>query len=130
MQEIGAADDADQLAVPRHRKPLDAAAFQQLDDRIERLVLADGIGLGRHDFADLAARAMHVFGGETPGPDDEFEPFRPVAGGAQFAAAEKIALGDDADKRAARVNDRQAADPVLQHQLRGGQNRFVDPSRK
>ena len=79
MHEIGAADDADHLAIAQHRKPLDAAAFHQFDDRLQRIVLADGHGIARHDFFDLAAGGVHIFVREAARPDEKFQPFRPPA---------------------------------------------------
>ena len=70
---------------------------------------------------------MHVLGGEPAGPEQKLEPFRPAALGADLAAAQKVAFRDDADQLARRVDNRQAADSVLQHQARRLQQRFMRP---
>src|ERR1700732_3677277 len=42
LQKIGARYDADDLVAARHRKPLDAVLFHQLNDLFERRVFGDG----------------------------------------------------------------------------------------
>ena len=97
VHQIGAADDADHAASPHHRKPLDAAAFHQLDDLLQGIVFADNARIRRHDLLDLAARRMHVVLRQLAGTDDELKPFRAAALGADLAAAQEVALGHDAD---------------------------------
>ena len=125
MHQIGAADDADHAAFAHHRKPLDAAALHQLDDFLQRIVFADDAWIGRHDLFDFSARRMHVVLRQLAGTDNELEPFRAAALGAELAAAQKVALGHDADQLAVLVENRQAADPVLQHQPRGFEDLVV-----
>ena len=115
MHQIGTADNADHPPVPDHRKPFDVAAFHHVDDVFQRVVFADGPRTGRHDLGNFPARRMHVFLGELAGAEDEFEPFRPLALGADFTTAQKISLGNDADQFALGIDHRQAADAVLQH---------------
>ena len=68
---------------------------------------------------------MHIFGGEPPRPYQEFEPFRPLTLRADLAAAEKVSFRHNADELACRIDDWQPADPVLQHQLHGFEDRFI-----
>jgi hypothetical protein len=125
MHQIGAADDADHAACAHDRKPLDAVAFHQLDDFLQRNVLTDHTRIGRHDLFDLAARRVHIVLRQLAGTDNELDPLRPAALRAELAAAQKVALGHDADEFAVLVEDRQAADPVLQHQPRGFEHLVV-----
>ena len=66
---------------------------------------------------------MHVFFRDPAGPEQEFEPFRPPPLGADLTAAEKISFGHHADQSPLCIDDRQAADPVLQHQPSGFEDR-------
>src|SRR6516164_4402422 len=81
--------------------------------------------MGSHDLLDFSAGAMGIFLGELAGPDDKFQPFWASALGAQLAAAEKIALRHHANQLALFIEDRQPADPMLQHQTHGFKNWLV-----
>jgi hypothetical protein len=62
---------------------------------------------------------VNEFRGRRSGPHEELQPFRPLAAGADFAAAKEIALRDDADELARIIHDRQAADMGAQHDVGG-----------
>src|SRR5262245_57954725 len=100
MQEIGPADDADELAVLYNRQPLDAMTLHQAHDLLERRLGRDGLGLGSHDLGDLLPGRLHVFGGQAAGTEQEFEPARPLALSAELAAAQEIAFGHHPDELA------------------------------
>ena len=51
--------------------------------------------------------------------EDELQPAPALALGADFAAADEVALGDDADELAGCVDHRKAADMPLQHEIGG-----------
>ena len=50
-QEIGAADDADEFAVPQDGNALDATVLHQRGDSGKRCILVDDNWIGRHDIA-------------------------------------------------------------------------------
>jgi hypothetical protein len=62
---------------------------------------------------------LHVFLGELAWPKEEFEPFRAAPLRTKFTAAEKIALGNDANELALLVDNGQAADLVMEHKTGG-----------
>ena len=101
------------------------AAFHHFDDLFQRVVFADGPRMRCHDLRDFTARCLHVFLSELARTEDEFEPLRTLALGADFAAAQKIAFRDDTDQFALGIDHRQAADPVLQHHARRLHDRLV-----
>src|SRR5208282_971765 len=127
MHEIGPTDDANHSAVAQDGKALDTAPFHELDHRLQRIVFADGAGIGGHDFGDFFAGDMHVFSGEPSGPEEKLEPLWSTALCADLAAAQKVAFRYDADELTCCVDDRETADAVLQHQVRRLENRFVGP---
>ena len=125
MHQIGAADNADHPPGPDDGKPLDVPAFHHFNDVFQRVVFADGPGIGRHDLHDFPARRVHVFLGQFARAEDEFEPFRALSLGADFAAPQKISFRHDADQLAFCIDHRQSADPVLQHQARSLDDRLI-----
>jgi hypothetical protein len=60
MHEIGAGDDVDQDAARHRRHALDAIAFHQLDDALDRSVLVHSLDVGGRHLADLVAVRMGV----------------------------------------------------------------------
>ena len=89
VHEIGAADDAYHAAIAQYRQPFDMAAFHQLDHGFQRVVLADRRRIGRHHFLDHSAGGVNIFCGQTPGTEQEFQPFRPLPLRADLTAARK-----------------------------------------
>jgi hypothetical protein len=111
--EIGATNDSDDAPAASDRKAFDVTAFHRLDHRFKCFILADRLWIDCHNLFDLPARTVRVFLCELAGPDNEFEPFRPLPLRAQFATAQKIAFGDDADQLTILIGDGQAADAIL-----------------
>jgi hypothetical protein len=72
---------------------------------LERIILANEDGISRHDLTHLSAVGMYVLIGEPPRSKQEFEPRRPRALCAEFAAPQEIPLGHDADEIATGVED-------------------------
>src|SRR5665811_2569422 len=76
VHEIGARYDSDHLAAADDRHAFDAAALHQVDNVFDRRDFIDGLHFGGHHFGDLATVRMAVFGGDTAGTHQEFEPAR------------------------------------------------------
>ena len=89
-QQIGAADDADQLVAADHREALHPAPLHQIDDLVERSRDIHADDLAGHDVADLAAVAQDIGFRAFAGPEQEFDPARPALAGADFGAVEEI----------------------------------------
>jgi hypothetical protein len=117
--QIGAADNADDLAIAQHGQPFDAAALHQFDHGLQVIVLAHHDRVPCHNVLDPAAGDVHIFLGHAAGSEHELKPFRPPPFGADFAAAEEIAFGHHADQPPFGIHDRQTADPIAQHRPRG-----------
>src|SRR3954468_23389476 len=62
---------------------------------------------------------MNVIGCGNAGAQQEFEPAAALALRADLAAANEIALRDDADQLAGGIDHRKPADTMLQHGFRG-----------
>jgi hypothetical protein len=116
----------DEPSPAHHWKTLDVPTLHQLDDRFQRIILGDEDRIGCHDLTHLSAEGMYVLVGEPARSEQELEPPWSRTLCAEFAAPQKISLGQDADDTATRVDDGKAADLVLQHQTRGGEDRIAD----
>src|SRR4030081_2871439 len=119
MQQVGATDDPDELVVTQYRQAFDAATFHQLDDVAQRRVLPDGMNRPGHHVLDLAAACADVFLGQPPRTDEKFHAARPLPLRTGLGTPEKISLRHDPDDVTVAIYNRQAADPVLKHQVRG-----------
>jgi hypothetical protein len=106
------------LLPTQNRDALDPALLHEMHDRIERRILGHGHRIGRHHIQDLAAMRVDIFVRELIRSHQEFNPAAPPRLGVRLDATQAIALGDDTDKVSFAVDDRQAADPVLEHQPR------------
>jgi hypothetical protein len=89
MHQIGATDDANHPPIMHDGKAVDVPTPHQFNKLLQRIVLGNGVRLGRHDLFDLAARRMHVFVGKPARADDEFEPSGAAALRSKFAARRK-----------------------------------------
>ena len=107
------------LPAAQHRQAFDIAALHQTHRVLERHLLRDGAQILGHDLADLAAMRVNEVLGGAAGTEQEFEPAAALALRADFAAADEVALGDNADRLARLVQHGQPADVMLQHQLGG-----------
>ena len=123
LQQVGARHDADELVAAHHRQPLDVVLFHQLHDLLELGIFGDGERLRRHDLGDLAAVLMNEIGRRLAGAEDEFQELAALALRADFAAANEVALRDDADELACRIDHRKPADMLLQHGVCGFDDR-------
>jgi hypothetical protein len=120
VQQVRAADDADDTAVADHGDTLDAIGRQQARDFADLGFLADRHHRCRHDLARCAlecAQAREIVRVELGSLGEERQP--PIAPGLarRFIAADQITLADHPDRRAGPVDDRDRADPVLEQQL-------------
>jgi hypothetical protein len=100
-------------------------ALHHVNDRRKRFVFAYRPWIGRHDIFNFFGRRLDVFLGELAWPKEEFEPFRAAPLRTKFTAAEKIALGNDANELAFLVDNGQAADSVMEHKTGGVDNSLV-----
>ena len=130
MQQVGAADDSDELLVTHHGKPFDPVLFHQLHDLFERRVFGDGVWLRCHDIRDLAGMRVDIFVRQAAGSDQKIEPVRPTPLRRRLGSAQEIAFRDDAEELSIGIDDRQAADFMPQHQLHGLQDRCIRPDRE
>jgi hypothetical protein len=128
-EQIGAADHTDQQITGENRHPLDAPAFHQLNDVIERRVPGHADKIAGHDLLDLTTVGSHILLCNPPGPHQEFEPARAVPLGAGLAAAQEVTLGHDPDDLTFIVQYREAADSVVEHQPNGPYDRAATPDR-
>ena len=78
-----------------------------------------------HHVADMAAVGVGEVGGLPRRGGEQPQPPRPMTLGAEFVAAQQVALGDDAGEIAGLVHHAQAGDAPGQHQLDGFLHRRV-----
>jgi hypothetical protein len=109
--------DADHRVALDHRKPLDVLPLHQPHRFFERGVVGDRHDVSSHYLLDLASMRLRIFRRKLARGDEEFDPSGATPLGSDLGATQEIALGDDPDKPAA-VHHREAAQIVLQHQLR------------
>src|SRR5258708_39371162 len=119
LQQIGARHDADDFIVADHRQSLDFVPLHQLNDLFERGVFGDGEQLRRHDFGDLAAVFVNEIACLLTGAENESQKSTASALGSDFAAANEVALGDNADQFAGRIDYGEPADVLLKHGICG-----------
>ena len=125
VQEIGTADDANQLLAAHHRQPFDPMLLHHSHDFLERRLFGDGDGIGGHDLVHLAPMGAGIFVRKPARPDQEFEPTRSPPLRSGFGAAKEIAFRHNADETSFLVDDRQSTDVPLQHYADRLQNRAV-----
>ena len=118
-QQVLPRHDPDELLAPHDRKTLHAPLLHQSDHLADRRILGDGADVARHDLVNEAAGRMRVLVGEPARSHQELHPARPAAQGAGLGPAQEIALRHHADEGAARVDDRQSTEAVLQHHADG-----------
>ena len=119
--EVGPRDDADQLAVTKHRDPLDALAVHQVRHVARQGILGDCHGCRRHDgfhFATLLADAVHECRREVKALGQHVQPARLLLTVA-LVPAHQVAFAEHTDDCAGIVHHRDAADPTSCHQLDG-----------
>src|SRR3954451_19279611 len=109
MQEIGATDDADELATSHDGKPFDTVLLHEMHHIFESGVLRNGVEILRHDLLHLSATRVDVFVSEPAGTDQKLQPAGALTTSAKLAATEEIAFGDDSHQIAAGLDDREAA---------------------
>src|SRR5262249_29118388 len=117
MQKIGAGDDPDELPTADYRKPLDAVLFHQAHQFLKLGLFVDGDRILRHHVLDLSAAFANKVRRGAPGPQQELQPLRPLAAGADFTATKEVAFRDDADELPRIVHDRQTTDMAAQHDI-------------
>ena len=98
LDQIGAAKDADELAVLDDRDALDALTLQESCDLGERRLFGNRDHARRHDFADLLAVRLGEFFDKRGRTGHRLQPPRPMLFGADFGAMDQIGLAEHADK--------------------------------
>jgi hypothetical protein len=122
LKHIGARDDADDRFAAHHRQALHAFRLHQVDDVGQWHILRHGEWFRRHDLRYLAAMLGDKIPGRGAWPKDGAEPATSPALSADLTSAEEVALGNDADELAGRIDDRQPAHVVSQHDVGGLEN--------
>src|SRR5215831_19146950 len=86
LDQVGAADDADELAVFDNRHALDPLALEEGGNLRQRGFFVDGNYASRHDLADSLAVRLREFLGERAGPGQRLQPPGPMLFSADFGA--------------------------------------------
>ena len=125
LDEIGAADQADDAAIVDHRGTFDPFVLEQAGDVMGRGTPDDGDDLVGHDGRDLAAFGLQHFKEawrEGFAVGEVVEP--PLLALAEFAVpAQQVAFGEHAHRLAVGVDHRQAAQVLLRHEADGDEQR-------
>jgi hypothetical protein len=90
--------------------------FHGLHDVGQRRVRRRGLHVRGHDLAYAHGVCAGVLAGELARTGQQFHPAAAVFFGAEFAAAQEVAFGDNAHKRPLGVGDGQPADASFEHQ--------------
>jgi hypothetical protein len=116
VQEVGAADDADQLSVEDNWDVLDAPRFHEGDDLGKGRVRRNRDDPLGHDLAHLAAMRANIFAGQAARRHQELDEPGMGSLGSDLGASQQIAFGDDADELSRGAQHGQAADAIASHQ--------------
>ena len=115
LQQIGAADDADEPPLRDHRQALDMVTLHQPDHFGERVLRRHRNDIRAHHHADFLRVGLGVFLGEAARRDQDFEPSRMAALGPGLGPTQDVAFGNDAHHPPGFIDHGQPADPVPQH---------------
>ena len=118
LQQVGAADDADHLALAHHRHALDAMALEQRGDLAKRHVLRHGDDVLGHDVLGAVAVHAQVLACLVVGPGEQPQPPRLAVLRSGLGPVEQVAFTHDAAQLALRVEHRDRADAALEEQRR------------
>jgi hypothetical protein len=93
VDEVCAADDADQLTAAHDGKPVDAMSFHFMHDVFERRVLAHRARVEGHHLLDLAAVGVDIVGRQPARPEHQFQPARSATLGTRFRPSQEVSFG-------------------------------------
>jgi hypothetical protein len=110
LQQVGAADDADDLAVMRDRDPLNLLCFDQLGDLAEAGQLPDRDDLSGHDVLHPPGVRLDVFRLRSGICGKPLAPARAPALGPDLCPAQHVPFGNDSDEPPVLVEDWNPAD--------------------
>jgi hypothetical protein len=119
VNQVRAADDADQVPVIQHRNALDAPPLKQRGDCRQRRVGRHSGHIARHDVARVSRVRLDVLRRRAVGAEEAHPPGVPAQGavGADLVAVQEVGLADDPHEPLA-VDHRQRADAALEQQAR------------
>ena len=118
-QQVRAADNTDDLAIGGYRQALDAVFLHGRDHILQPRVSRDAEHVLGHDIAHVTAIGAGEIGGLPGRGGKQAEPPGAVALGADFVAAQQVALGDDAREVTGLVDHEQTGDVPGQHKVDG-----------
>ena len=114
LEKIPATDDADQFAVAQNGKALDAAFVHDPRRARHRRILIDADGVGRHRVPHPPGAPLHI-GCRNFVRSEPCIGLRRGGPAAQLRPPDQVALADDADQLSLVVDDRNAADIIVEH---------------
>jgi hypothetical protein len=118
LKKVAPGHNPDQSIPAHHRQALDVMLVHGSHDLSERCIFRYGDGIRSHDLSQLAPAFMHEVGRDPARANQEPQPPAALSLRPDFRTANEIALRNDADQLARRVDDRQSADVMLQHCFR------------
>ena len=121
-QQIGAADQADQLAALEDEHAADMVLLHQLGDALGALRLADGDELPGHHVARCLAMGLGEAIDHRLGTPEYIQEPGERSGGVVREATDQVALGHDAHRRAFAIHHRNGGYATRGQQLRNGRD--------
>jgi len=115
LKQIGTADHADDFVASEHRQPLDMSPLHEVGNLRQSRAFGNGDRRRGHDFVDPATVFVDEIPRRLAWTEYEFQPTTAASARADFTTANEIALRDNANQLACRVDDGQAADMPRQH---------------
>jgi phosphomethylpyrimidine synthase len=114
LNQIGAAHDADELAVLHDRDPLDAIGLEQIGDFGNGCLRRRRDYMAGHDVAHLTGMLPYELCRCRIGIGEQREPPGAATAGSGFGAMHEVAFADNAKQVSRCVDDRHRADAVLE----------------
>src|SRR5712671_4932008 len=116
LDQVRAADHANELAVFDDRNTLNALSLEQRGNLGERRVLGNRYDTRRHDFPDPLAVRLGEFFGERARAGYRLDPPRPMLFSADLDTMDQVGLAEHTDQIPGSVDNRKGADVVLRQQ--------------
>ena len=113
LDQIAAADDADQCAIFDHRDSLDPVPFEQVDDGSDRSIRCNVNNVARHNRIRGGTVSLSILSGVLLIRDEQFEPEAPVSFRSKLASPQKVAFSEHTNDLVLHIDDWYAADAML-----------------
>jgi hypothetical protein len=106
VEQIRAADNANQLFPPQYWYSFDSPLLHKPHDIFQRRIFSRGLNVCCHHLMNFSSAGLNILTGELAGPGEDLNPARSAALGPHLGASKEVTFSDNANQLTRVIDNR------------------------